>query len=76
MTTTGFLPITREEMEDQLDKISSRLETDVIEYGNNQEEIRTMKESIADQIENAARQVEIAFSSLASGENTAGGEEE
>ncbi len=68
--------ITREEMEDQLDKISSRLETDVIEYGNNQEEIRTMKESIADQIENAARQVEIAFSSLASGENTAGGEEE
>ena len=68
--------ITREEMEDQLDKISSRLETDVIEYGNNQEEIRTMKASISDQIEDAGRQVEIAFSSLANGSSgTEGGAE-
>ena len=68
--------ITREELEDELDKISSRLDTDVIAYGNNEEEIEDMKKTVADQIEDARRQVEIAFSSLASGKSTQEEEED
>ncbi len=67
--------VTQAEMEDQLDKIESRLETDIVAYGRDEAEIDQMKAQIQDEIQDARRQVEIAFSSLASGGTGTGGDE-
>lgn len=72
--------VTQAEMESQLDKIESRLQTDFVGYVNIQNEsdneIEGMIATISGEIDNARRQVEIAFSSLANGSSgTEGGTE-
>ena len=57
--------VTQAEMESQLDKIESRLQTDFVGYVNTQNEsdseIEGMIAIISGEIDNARRQVEIAF---------------
>ncbi len=70
--------VTQEQLENELDKVSSRLNTDIIILNESErEEIESLTQTIKENIEWARKQVEIAYSSKEAnmGEQTGGKED-
>lgn len=70
--------VTQEQLENELDKVSSRLNTDIIILNESErEEIESLTQTIKENIEWARKQVEIAYSSKEAnmGEKTGGKED-